>query len=312
CRDGKCNTSRTERGLRMATVFLALNGDGLGHLVRASIACRVLHAAGEHPIIFSQGRFPLDDGSRFPGKQVPSLWKANPAVRRRVASELTSMAEISLPSTVVEDTHPSPISLSRRIRRVLLVRPTSFPYLLRLKARYGAIYSAFLLCDSPDSPTWPYSRPETDAVLTWDRWHVIGPIYRTATDADILEVRRRYSVADDQQLFVFTMGGGGGHVSHPDGRDVERFVARASEIAVQLQRYSPRIRLIFVKGPYFPTAVNIASPFEIVPEEPLMPALLAAADGAFIRAGFNTTWECLAGATPFLAFVGTTFGEPVS
>src|SRR5262245_56499609 len=122
----------------MATVFLALNGDGLGHLVRATIACRALRSAGERPVIFSQGRFTLGELSRFPGKQVPSLWKASNAVRRRVASELRSMAEISLPSIVIEDTHPNPISLPHVIRRVLLVRPTSFQYLLRLKVRYGS------------------------------------------------------------------------------------------------------------------------------------------------------------------------------
>jgi len=43
-----------------------------------------------------------------------------------------------------------------------------------------------------------------------------------------------------------------------------------------------------------------------------MPALLKIADGAVIRAGFNTTWECLSAGTPFLPLIGTTYVEPVT
>ena len=62
------------------------------------------------------------------------------------------MADISLPAVLVEDTHPAPIELPAAIRRVLLVRPTFFEYLVRLNDRVGALYSAFLLCDSPEHP----------------------------------------------------------------------------------------------------------------------------------------------------------------
>src|SRR5471032_704842 len=137
----------------MALVFLALNGDGLGHLVRTTIVCRALESVGERPVIFSQGLFPLDDRTRFPGMRVPSLWKASDLVRRRVAADLRWMAEISSPAVVVEDTHPNPIKLPAGIRRVLLVRPTTFAYLSLLNERYRGIYAAFLLCDAPDSPT---------------------------------------------------------------------------------------------------------------------------------------------------------------
>ena len=50
-------------------------------------------------------------------------------------------------------THPNPIQSPTSIRRVLLVRPTSFETPLQLNERHGQTYAAFLLCDSPDSRT---------------------------------------------------------------------------------------------------------------------------------------------------------------
>ncbi len=77
-----------------------------------------------------------------------------------------------------------------------------------------------------------------------------------------------------------------------------------------IRESDPNSRLIFVKGPYFPADVHVDDCFEVVPQEPRMPALIAAADGAVIRTGFNTTWECLSAGTPFLPFLGTTYAEP--
>ena len=294
----------------MALAFLALNGDGLGHLVRTTIVCRALESVGERPVIFSQGIFPLDDVVRLPGTHVPSLWRADESVRRRVASDLRSMTEISAPAVLVEDTHPNPIAMPANTRRVLLVRPTTFEYLSLLNERYGSVYSAFLLCDAPDSPTWPYSAAQTEAVLRWSRWHVIGPVYRAGTESDLAAVRERYALEGGQRLCVFSMGGGG--QLHPTDLDAERFVAFSSEVAKKLKDDDPDTRLIFVRGPYFPPTVRIDGCFEVVAQEPRMPALLALADGAVIRTGFNTTWECLAGGTPFWPFLGTTYEEPTA
>jgi len=83
-------------------------------------------------------------------------------------------------------------------------------------------------------------------------------------------------------------------------------------VADGVQTRGARARLLFVKGPYFPARIPIPSRFEIVPDEDQMPALLKIAKAAVIRAGFNTPWECIAGGTPFMPQIGTTYAEPVA
>ncbi len=194
----------------MAIVFLAQNGVGLGHLIRATILCRATESVGERPVIFSQGIFPPAGGTATAGKRVPSLGTASKEEKRRLAAEIRSFAEISRPSVLVEDTHPSDLVLPRGIRRVLIVRPTEFEYLLDLKRHYGSVYSSYLLSDAPGSPTWPYSEIETATVLRWPNWHVIGPVYRAAPeDQEVAEIRERYRLTAGERMCLFSMGGGG-------------------------------------------------------------------------------------------------------
>jgi hypothetical protein len=296
----------------VAVVFLALNGMGLGHLIRTTIVSHALASIGERPVIFTEGKYRLAGLEKFPVRLVPSLWGAPDEVRKRVSSELLSMAGISLPAVLVEDTHPLPVQLPDSVRRVLLVRPTSFDYLARLNERLGERYSAFLLCDSPDSPTWPYDEVQTRQLAAWKKWSIIGPLYRTPSEEEIREVRTRNGVTDGQELCVFTMGGGGVHVLDPKGQDIIRFLRLASQVADTVNAVRPGVRMLFVRGPLFPARIPIPSRFEIVQDEAHMPALLKIARGAVIRAGFNTTWECLSAGTPFLPLIGTTYVEPVA
>src|SRR5580700_1266415 len=136
--------------------MLSLDGVGLGHLIRTTIVGAALASVGERPVIFTEGQHHPRGLAQFPVRIIPSLWRAPHDVSKQVTSELWSMAGISLPAVVVEDTHPSALQLRPEIRRVLLVRPTSFEFLDHLNEDHGGVYSAFLLCDSPDSPTWPY------------------------------------------------------------------------------------------------------------------------------------------------------------
>ncbi|HEX8051888.1 MAG TPA: hypothetical protein VF517_02780 [Thermoleophilaceae bacterium] len=292
----------------MAVVFLALNGVGLGHLVRATTVCDALAQTGERPVVFSQGIFPLDERSEHPGKVVPSLWGTDEPVRRRVSGEIASMAALSLPAVLIEDTHPNPLTLPQEIRRALVVRPTTFAYLQDLNDHYSSVYSSFVLCDAAGSPTWPYSESETRVLSQWPQWGQVGPVYRRASEADADEVRRRHGIDGERRLCVFSMGGGGLHRSTDP--DAVEFARLAGEVADAILAVDPSARLMFVRGPYFPDGVELDPRLEVVDQEPRMPALLSLAHAAVVRSGFNTIWECVAGGVPFLPFVGSTFAEP--
>ena len=50
----------------MAVVLLALNGVGLGHLMRTTVVSQALAAIGEHPIIFSGREISSEESGAFP------------------------------------------------------------------------------------------------------------------------------------------------------------------------------------------------------------------------------------------------------
>ncbi len=264
-------------------------------------------------MIFSGGEYQSPGLTQFPVRLVPSLWGATDEVRKRVASELHSLAVISLPAVVVEDTHPAPIQLPPGIRRVLLVRPTSFEYLVRLNERYSAVYSAYLLCDSPDSPTWPYDEAQTRQLAGWKKWHVIGPVYRTPAEDEIRQVRARYNLVRRSGSVRLQHGRRRRPSNDPQGQDFVRFLRRRS--ASGGRRAAPRIastRCSSSRDPIFRRESPSLRNSRLLPDEDQMPALLKIAKAAVIRAGFNTTWECIAAGTPFMPLIGTTYAEPVT
>jgi hypothetical protein len=178
-----------------------------------------------------------------------------------------------------------------------------------LKEELGHTTERFLVCDHPDSPTWPYTPDETAALKGWKKWEFIGPVFRQLSPANLREVRERYSLADGQRVYVFTMGGGG--TRSEQDTDVADFLERGTRIAQSLRSADPECRLIFVRGPFFPTDVGLPVLFESVGVEQYVPELLASSDGAVIRPGFNTLWECLRANVPFVPISGTTYREPV-
>ncbi len=293
----------------MATVCLPVNGIGYGHLMRAGLASRWLRRAGERPVIFFQGKYPRDWELRTPGLSMLPLYRMPVEAAHLAVEQIARYARLSSPAVVIEDTYPAPVAWPADITRLLMLRPTAFAHLAETRATHGDGYARVLLCDHPDSPTWPYDAAQTAELASWDRWEWIGPVFRQASARAIAEVRRRYGLREHDQVFVFSMGGGG---ELPGSGDRAAFLQRAEAIAGELRRHAERPRLVFVRGPLFPSAVPLPVGFEGVDHEPELPALLAAANGAVIRPGFNATWECIAGRTPFVAAVGTTYQEPVN
>jgi hypothetical protein len=291
----------------MAVVFIAHNGIGLGHLSRSLALAEHLLRRGVPPVVYSQGSLPDFVTRRLPAKRVPLVRLMTESERSDLVSEIAAYAGISRPAVVLEDTHPVNLTFPPSIRRILVVRPTTWKYLQGLNAKYRRTYSHFLMADTPGSPTWPYNHSQTKRISSFRNWLLIGPVFRKVEAEEIAEVRARLALNPGIRVCVFTMGGGGEQASG----DALRFVAAAVRIAEQLRSNDPNCRLIFIRGPYFPQGINIPDLFEQRHEEPNMPALLQLAKAAVIRPGFNTTWECIQGRTPFFPVLSTAFAEPI-
>jgi hypothetical protein len=172
----------------------------------------------------------------------------------------------------------------------------------------ASTYERVFIADQPDSPTWPYDIEQTEAIGRWGNWSFVGPLYRSPTDPEIQDVRRRYGWSPRSRLCVFSLGGGG---EHAGADDATAFLAEAELVAHRILSLDSEAQMIMVRGPLMSGTRQISSTFRVVDAEPLMPALFAVADLACIRPGFNSTWECIHGATPILPILGTSHEEPV-
>jgi hypothetical protein len=227
---------------------------------------------------------------------------------QRVADDLARTALLSGPSVILEDTHPRRVRWPEGIRHVLVVRPTRIEHMRLLQQLHGESAACLLICDHPASPTWPYDAAQTAEIQSWPRWAFLGPVFRALTAEGVGRMREKYRPAPDEELFVFSMGGGG---EVEGSGDRLAFLETASFMAELLRQRVRKPRFVFVRGPLFPAELALPGIFEDVPEEPDLPSLFALARGAVVRPGYNVTWECIAAGTPFISLRGTTQNEPV-
>lgn len=291
----------------MAIVILARNGIGLGHFSRASAIAAFMHSKGEDPVLFYQTDLRAPDTS-FYAASIRDIRKNRSVYKQQISSIINDACRISSPSVFIEDTHPLDLTLSKEIYKILIVRPTTFAYLITINKEYGKQYALFAISDDPASPTWPYNEEETEIILSWPKWIVIGPIFRKYTDNDLDQVKKKYNYDAQHPIFLFSMGGGG---QQRDGNDFEYFRNESIALREEIRTHHPDARFVFVKGPLFRSDHELPPGFEIFDHEEQMPALFAIAEGAVIRPGFNSVWECISGLTPFYAIQGTTYNEPI-
>jgi len=292
----------------MAYLLLPLNGTGRGHLTRALIFAEWLREAGRQPMIALQGSSRYSAAPSVPTTNVPTLHGMAEEKCQRVADDLAGTALLSGPSVIIEDTHPRRVRWPEGIRHVIVVRPTIIDHMRLLNRLHGEKAARLLICDHPASPTWLYDAAETAEILSWPSWDFLGPIFRTATAEGVDRVREKYRLRTDEELFVFSMGGGG---EVEGSGDRLAFIETASAMAGQLRKLVSKPRFVFVRGPLFPAQIALPGIFEEVPDEPDLPSLFALAKGAVVRPGYNVTWECIAAGTPFISLRGTTYSEPV-
>jgi hypothetical protein len=292
----------------VAIVAFARNGVGLGHIARMSSMCDALFRIGLKPLFFTE-RIGTQIMSRsIPVALVPRVSNLGHDEFTELENRIASAALLSRPAIVLEDTHPMGFNWHESIERFLIVRPLTFSALRELNEDQESRYRRFFVADHPESPTWPYSLDETREIATWDEWKCVGPIYRSAREREIAEVRKRYSWSPSRRICTFSLGGGG---EHDGSDDTGPFLREAEEIARRIRACDSQAQLVFVRGPLFRSPHSVSSIFQNVVVEPLMPALFAISDMACIRPGFNSTWECISAGTPIVPIVGTSYKEPV-
>jgi len=292
----------------MAIILLAINEIGLGHLSRMVEIADHLYEKGEKPILFYQcKKFPFPSRD-YLTRRIQPLLRSDETYIKEIEEIINTSCSITSPSIFIEDTHPSSLKIRDTIDKFLVVRPTTFTYLSFLKRAYGSYYQGFFIADHYDSPTWPYTEEETDTISKWSNWHLLHPIYRKPAISSITAIKNNYSILGKQPIVVFSMGGGG---QQAGADDVRPFLQTALSISDGILSNWKNVRLIFIKGPLFPKDVEIPDRFEVVDNEPEMPALLQSATAAVIRPSYNTIWECIHGGVPFYAVEGTTFSEPI-
>lgn len=289
--------------------MLTLNGIGLGHVMRTRIVSQWLCDLGEKPVVFVQGNYPELMRRAVPGGNLPRLHTMDASGRSKVASVLSRYVALSEPSILIEDTHPAPLDWPYDMPRAILMRPTVMSHMRVVRYAQRTSHVPVLLCDHPQSPTWPFSERETSEILSWPLWECIGPVFRRPSDDAMQHIRVRHGIDERQPLYVAFMGGGG---QQEGSDDLGKFRQYCSEVGEQLRVTQPDARLLFLGGPLYP--INAAAPrsFELIREEDDVPSLLALARGAIVRPGYNTVWECIAAGCPFLPVIGSTYQEPVA
>jgi hypothetical protein len=291
----------------VAVIALGHNGIGLGHVSRLISLCERLASAGEKPVLLAEGSSYCVIPHDFPSASLSKVGDQSPRVRSEIGRALSALALISSPSVVVEDTHPLALNFARSISRILVVRPIEWRELKKLKEASDKFHIV-VIADHPGSPTWPYTNSQTSQISSWRSWFCIGPLHRRASNTEIDDVKKRYGLTSQTRLCVFSMGGGGEHFG---ANDAVLFCKRARSIGNWVLKRDPKARLVFVGGPLFQRYDLIPQFFTIARSETFMPALFALADVAVIRPGFNSVWECIAGGTPIIPILGTSYIEPM-
>jgi len=272
----------------MRIAFHAINGVGLGHLVRAvSIATSirelvpdarllVLTNARDASLVGDAG---LDFVQLPPRLNEPHV---DPARARTALPEpveeaaLVAVLETFRPDLVVFDTH-APIRVVHRVtargaRSVLVLRELR-PEALRSFAA-GSAPLAF------DRIVVPHEPGDMDlAPLVGLPIALVGPVVRA--------IAREEPRPASDPLVVATAGGGGQPV------DAQRYVRAVADAHVLARARFPRLETILVTGPYGEVPANVAGYAGLTVERstPDLGALLARATLVVSQAGYNAIAE---------------------
>lgn len=286
----------------MKFVFVAINGIGLGHLNRTRQIARALREREPSAeLVFVTNsikpEFVQNDGFTVlrpflpfdPARELRAAWLAS------ANAVLESILLAERPDVIVYD-YLYWRGLLARVRKKL--RATQ---VLVLRHRVGKsarrLVKRELKKPLVDFLLVPHRRDDFDVTgmpeAFVERLAFVGEVAAPAAGADaIASVRRRYGVDADERLVVVSPGGGGAD-------ECAAFFDAAVTAATRVARDEGRIKIVAVSGALRPSRSFDAATgvLTIVPFEPAMTALTAAADAMIALAGYNSTQEVLVNRT---------------
>jgi predicted glycosyltransferase len=296
-------------------VFMVKNGIGYGHLRRALILAEALLDAGKvRPLIVSQASsLNIYEDSRVPVVNFPLLHRVPSAVAEDWYTDLLDKVLDHLdPAVIIEDTYPDQRyaglpSLADRPRLLVLRRldRASFDS-IRTAGAFARYARIFITQSATDFAREGHSDDSSTAVEHSGRFHLVGPVHRAATPAEVGRAHSQY--AKGAASLIVASGGAGGD-QMPDGYG-DRFFHACHTVATRLGDDRTAPRFVLVTGPYYagrplPERANV-----IVREyEPNLHALLAAADVAVIKPGHNVLSETLTGGAQLILVPDVSFME---
>lgn len=275
----------------MKIAFHAINGVGLGHVVRAiSLACEmralipdvkllVLTNAGDTSLLsraaldFIQLPPRLDEPHADPERSLTAL----PAPLEQAA--LLAALGVFAPDLVVFDTH-APMRVVRQLaslgaRAVLVLRELRPEALRSFAASDAPLFFDRIVV--PHDPGEVDLDPLADAPVS-----LVGPIVRPVWD-----LKRKKKPSPGPPLVVAVAGGGGQPI------DARRYVHAVADAHLLARARVPKLETVLVIGPYGvapPNAERYAG-LSIVRSPPDLPALLANATLVVSQAGYNAVAE---------------------
>ncbi len=274
------NTPKPKRIL-----FHAINGSGLGHVVRLSVIAGTLKDYADIAF-FSNSKF----ADRFwPGKnfgidpRLDDRFELRPEGRESLALCLALNKHV--PDTVVCDTHwPRQIigQLHRAgIRTALILRTLSSEEMDTAIRRAIGSFSTVLLPHHRAELESTYKQsPALLALLTAAPCLCIGPVARMAIGEN------------SERNVIFTLGGGGEYWNWSEAVSVDRFLSEYRPVAVALrERFD--IESILAVGPLLDRPDESLAPFKLVRSLRLY-EMFGPNTVVVSRGGYNTCWEAIA------------------
>lgn len=273
------------RAGRRRVLFHAINGNGLGHLVRLSLIAAALGDEAEAAFFstchvadrYWSGRlFGVDD-------RLDKRFGLDPDRRSLLAFHL-AMNRFS-PDVVVFDTH-WPYPVIGRLRQhgipAVLVIGSLAPGMMGAQLRVASRdFASVLIASSPAELADLYrGEPELLDRIAAPPCLVIGPVARTAK-----------TICGDRGV-IFTLGGGGEYAFRTATNGIDRLIQEYRTVALAL-RDRLGLEPVLAAGPLLDRSEDSLQPFRLVRSERLHelfgPGVLVVA-----RGGYNTTWEAVA------------------